>query len=407
LAGCFTQLSPVTLYEVGSVAEWWQMKFYDIAIIGLGTMGSFVAMELARRRLSVAGFDQFTPPHHHGSHSGETRVFRIAYCEHPNYVPLAQRSGLFWERLSEELGKPLLTRCGLLSMGPEDAEIISGIRRSAELYQLPIETLSSDEVRKRYPALQPPDHFVGLLERSAGWIDVEPAIQEALKQSRGSGADLFLETPVLSWESSKGQVVLKTKQGTVLVQKLLITAGAWACQILIDLKLPLTVKRKILTWVDPLVPEYFRPGDLPMFAFAPNFLYGFPNIGGRGVKVAEHVGGNLVGTPFLTIAPPTSEELTAILAAASQFVPSLAGPAPGEMKRVIRAQTCLYTMTPDEHFIIDQHPHYENVYFAAGFSGHGFKFAPVVAEALADLAMEGKTPLPIDFLRLAERSWNR
>jgi sarcosine oxidase len=379
------------------------MKSYDVAIIGLGTMGSFTALELARRHVSVAGLDQFAPPHHRGSHSGETRVFRMAYYEHPDYVPLAQRSGLLWDGLSQEFGTTLLTRSGMLSMGPEESEIIFGIRQSSRLHSLEVETLSASEIRSRFPAFQPQDDFVGLLEKTAGWIDADASIQYALKQAKDLGAELILDNPVLGWECRDNQLRLKTEREDLLARELIITAGAWANQVLRDLGLPLTVKRKVLAWFDPLQPEQFEEEKIPIFAFAPNLFYGFPNIGGRGVKVGEHLGGNLIHDLNVPVRPPSSEDLDSLVRAASEVVPTLIGPPPGRDVRLLRTMTCLYTLTPDEHFIIDQHPRHQNVFFAAGFSGHGFKFAPVIAEALADLALDGTTTLPIDFLRLKGR----
>ena len=379
------------------------MKSYDVAILGLGTMGSFTALQLARRQVSVVGLDQFAPPHHQGSHSGETRVFRIAYYEHPDYVPLARRSGLLWDGLSQEFETTLLTRSGMLSMGQEESELISGIRKSSRLHGLDIETLSATEIRSQFLALQPPDDFVGLLEKTAGWIDAGASIRLGLKRARVLGAELTLDNPVLGWESDGGQVKVKTHRDNLIARKLLITAGAWANQMLGDLGLPFTVRRKVIAWFDPLKPEQFQEGNIPIFAFAPNLFYGFPNIGGRGVKIGEHLGGNLIRDLSLPVMPPSAEDLDSLVQAASKVVPSLIGPWQGHDLRLLRAMTCLYTMTPDQHFIIDQHPRHENVFFAAGFSGHGFKFAPVIAEVLADLALEGETALPIDFLRLRGR----
>jgi sarcosine oxidase len=377
------------------------MKSYDVAIIGLGTMGSFLAMELARRKVSIVGFDQYVPPHHWGSHSGETRVFREAYYEHPSYTPLAQRSGVLWDALGEDFGKPLLHRIGLLSMGREESPLIRGIRTSAALHQLQILDLTADEIRRHYPALQPPLDFVGLLEKTAGWIDVDASIRESLKRAQALGADLQLDTAIESWQDN-GHIAVKTRLKEFSAGRLIITAGASASQLLRSLNLPLVVKRKVLAWFNPAVPDNFRVGALPIFAFERNFFYGFPNIWEQGVKVAEHNGGEVLLSPDLPVDAPTSNDLDPIIQAAQEFLPNLVGPE-HPSGQVLRAQTCLYTMTPDEDFIIDRHPRIKNVFFAAGFSGHGFKFAPVVAEALADLALEGKTTLPIDFLRLEGR----
>jgi sarcosine oxidase len=377
------------------------MKPYDVAVIGLGSMGSFLAMELAARKALVVGFDQFNPPHHEGSHSGETRVFRTAYYEHPSYTPLAVRSGFLWDRLGHDIGKRLLTRTGLLSMGPEDSEIILGIQESAVLHRIPILRFSSNEIAKRYPALRPPDNFMGLLEETAGWIDVDVSLQETLRRAKLLGADLHLESTVLGWEASNNEVRLKTEFQEFVARQLVITAGPWASLLLRDLNLPLKIRRKILAWFDPLVSEPFREGTLPIFAFAPNFFYGFPNIRGKGVKVGLHEGGDTVAT--IPVRPVSAADLEPIVQAAAKFLRGLCDSEEGAADRLLQARTCLYTMTPDEHFIIDRHPQFGNVCFATGFSGHGFKFAPVVGEALADLALEGRTELPIGFLRMEGR----
>jgi len=240
-------------------------------------------------------------------------------------------------------------------------------------------------------------------KKTAGWIDADASIQYALQQAKDLGAELILDNPVLGWECRENQLKVKTERENLIATKLIITAGAWANQVLRDLGLPLTVKRKVLAWFDPLQPEQFEEEKIPIFAFAPNLFYGFPNIGGRGVKVGEHLGGNLVHDLNLPVMPPSSEDLDSLVETASEVVPTLIGPPPGRDVRLLRTMTCLYTLTPDEHFIIDRHPRHQNVFFAAGFSGHGFKFAPVIAEALADLALDGKTTLPIDFLRLKGR----
>jgi len=312
---------------------------------------------------------------------------------------------VLWDSLGEDFGKALLHRIGLLSMGREESPLIRGIRTSTALHRLPILDLTADEIRRQYPALRPPLDFVGLFEESAGWIDVDLSIRESLKRAQSLGADLELDTAVESWQSN-GHISVKTRHKEFSSDRLIITAGASASQLLRSLNLPLVVKRKVLAWFNPVAPDNFRVGALPIFAFERNFFYGFPNIWEQGVKVAEHKGGEVLLSPDLPAAPPTPNDLDPIVKAAQEFLPNLVGPGDPAGGHVLRAQTCLYTMTPDEDFIIDRHPRIKNVFFAAGFSGHGFKFAPVVAEALADLALEGKTALPIDFLRLEGRFSN-
>lgn len=365
-----------------------QRKHYDVAVIGLGTMGSFAAAELARRGCSVAGFDQFAPPHGRGSHSGSTRIYRVAYAEGSGYVPLAQRAGSLWDQASEQAGRRLLHRTGMLYMGASGGGFLREVAESASAYQLPIETLTADEVFRRYPAFEIPESYAGLVDPQAGWIDVDAAISSSLAQAVKLGAELFLEQPVRGWDAS-AQVHLTNE--TISAGRLIITAGAWTNGLLQGLGLPLKVKRKVISWFDPLVPDIFD--RMPIFGFADHWTYGFPNVPGMGVKMGEHVDGSFLADADSAVLPAGPDDLDRLVATAAKYMPKLGS-------RLNRSTTCLYTMTPDEDFIVDQHPEFKNVVFAAGFSGHGFKFAPVIGEALADLVLEGETALPIGFLKV-------
>lgn len=379
------------------------MPAYDVAIIGLGAMGSFTAMELAGRGASVIGFDRFSPPHEKGSHGGETRAFRTIYTEHPDYVPLMKRALEHWERLSAE-GRPgLLTWTGVLSLGEPDSSLIEGVRQSAAVHGLPVEVLSEDEVRRRFPAFTPPENFTGLLDTRAGLIDVNTALDCSLHAARRLGADLKLDREVLGWSVEGREVLVNTREGQVRVKRLVVTAGAWSGAILRALKLPLMVRRQVLTWFRPHRPEWFQPGAAPVFVFAPGAFYGFPEIGGNGVKIAYHERGDPLPAFPVQVPPPSDADLAPLARDIARFVPGLLDPARPSLDQVVASKTCLYTLTPDGHFIIDRHPQYEQVLFGAGFSGHGFKFAPVMGEVLADLALEGKTERPVDFLRLEGR----
>jgi monomeric sarcosine oxidase len=378
------------------------LRSFDAAVIGLGTMGSAVALSLARRKASVIGFDRFGPPHNFGSHGGSTRVFRICYPECPDYVPLAQRAGTLWEQLEEEASARLLTRCGLLTMGAEDSGPIRGIRYCAAHYELPAEHLSAGEIRKRYPAFHPPDDYVGCLESGAGWLDVDKSIEQMHRLARDFGAELMTDSEVTGWHSDGRSAVVRTRAGEYAARKVIITGGAWAAKILRHLDLPLKVIRKTFAWFDPLISDQFAAGAIPIFGFPPNSFYGFPNIGGQGVKVAEHLGGDEVVDPDMVPAAGDRDKQP-LVETAAKFLPGLAGPPPGDESRIMRVSNCLYAMTPDENFVLDRHPENENVFFAAGFSGHGFKFAPLIGEIMADLALDGQTSHLIDFLRLDGR----
>jgi sarcosine oxidase len=382
-------------------------KHYDVAIIGLGTMGSFAALELSRRGLRVAGFDRFMPPHGHGSHSGATRIYRVAYAEGDTYVPLAQRAGTLWDQASEDFGTQLLHRVGMLYMGPPEGSFVRQVAQSASINNLPAEKLSANDIRDSYPAFAIPEDFAGIFDPQAGWIDVDASIASALERAVALGAACFFANPILGWEAAATEVRLYLAKETVTAANLVITAGAWTGELLQELCLPLKVKRKVIAWFDPLQPELFAPDRLPIFSFPDNWTYGFPNVHGTGVKIGEHLGGEFLSDASVPLAPPGQADLEPIAATAAKYMPALAGDFDGARSRLRNAATCLYTMTPDEHFIVDHHPRHKNVVFAAGFSGHGFKFAPVIAIALADLLSDGKTSLPVGFLsvdRLLQRT---
>jgi monomeric sarcosine oxidase len=373
---------------------------YDVAIIGLGTMGSFAAVELARRGLTVAGFDQFTPPHGRGSHSGGTRIYRLAYPEGTSYVPLAQRAGEMWEQAAEQLGTPLLHRAGMLYMGRPGESFLREVQESASANHLQVETLSAAEVRYRYPAFEIPEEYAGLFDVQAGWLDVDASIASSHAYAQSLGAQCFFEQPVRGWDATATEVKVHLANETVTASSLIITAGAWAGDLLRNLKLPLAVKRKVLAWFDPLTPELFAPGRVPVFSFSENFVYGFPSVPGLGVKMAEHIGGSYLPSANSAVLPPGPADLDPLAAIAAKYMPKLAGNYDQARSRMLHSATCLYTMTPDDDFVVDHHPEFSNVVFAAGFSGHGFKFAPLIALALADLLQQGKTSLPIQFLSL-------
>jgi glycine/D-amino acid oxidase-like deaminating enzyme len=208
-------------------------------------------------------------------------------------------------------------------------------------------------------------------------------------------------TRVDHWEAAGDEFAIRTAEDSYVAKRLIITAGAWAGKFLSDLQLPLKVIRKVLIWVDPLRPDYFGCDRFPIFASAPNFFYGVPNVDGTGVKLSIHWSEAGPAARIDAHQPrPTREEISPILSAAADLMPSLAGSLPGAFDRVLRSKTCFYTMTPDEHFVIDRHPHHESLILAVGFSGHGFKFAPAIGEVLADLVLHGKTNIPLDFLSL-------
>jgi sarcosine oxidase len=375
---------------------------YDVAVIGIGTMGSFACCELARRGVRVIGFDRFVPPHGRGSHSGDTRIFRTAYAEHPSYVPLALRSRELWDEYSLLSDTKLLTRTGMLSMGPPDGYLVSGILKSAKAHNLEVTQYRHDELRRAFPAFAPDESHIGVFESGAGWIDADLAIRTALRLAGLNGASLHVSEPIVGWTHTGTGFQIQTESDTVTVKKLVITAGAWSAKLLEGLGLPLHLERKVLTWIRPMDPALFQPNVCPVFAFDEGFLYGFPMVDQKGVKLAVHkTAGQRMLDPDRPVAEATLDEAKEPLEIAARLLPRLAGPLPQALQRVTRTKTCLYVMSHDEHFFVDRHPEIPDLFFAAGFSGHGFKFAPAIGEILADLVTTGSARSSIGFLSVA------
>jgi sarcosine oxidase len=357
----------------------------NVIVIGLGAMGSAAAQHLAERGCTVRGFDQFVPPHTHGSSHGLSRIFRQAYFEDHRYVPLLTRSFELWQRLERDSGERLLFLPGSLVIGPGDGELVKRSAESASAFGLPHELLDAEELKRRYPIFEVKPNTLGLLEHNAGYLLPEACVTQQLRRAERAGALLQTNDRVLEWHAAPdgSGVIVRTTSGTYEADHLVITAGPWAPQILSDLGLPLRVTRQVLCWFEPKESiEHFREDRLPVYLIEADgempLLYGFPLTGAErdGVKVALHGSNNdcTADSCERSILPSDEQSIRA----------RLAGTLPGLAGRLLHAETCLYTMTPDEHFLLGPNPHHPAVTVAAGFSGHGFKFAQVIGELLAD-----------------------
>jgi sarcosine oxidase len=367
---------------------------YDAIVAGLGGMGSATAYQLAGRGKRVLGLERFHPAHDKGSSHGRSRIIRQAYFEDPAYVPLLLRAYELWEQLERETGEELMTLTGGLMIGRRGNELVSGSVRSAEEHGLSYELLDADEIKDRFPPLSPDPGTVALYEEKAGFVRPEETVRAHLDRAGSLGADLRFEEPVVSWEASESGVRVETPEGSYEAERLVITPGAWAPQVLGDLGLPLEVERQVMYWFEPKNGrEPFLPDRFPIFIWEPddgNWFYGFPvQDDERGVKAAFFRAGGVPTTPETIDREVHDEEIDFIRAYLAEYVPDLAG-------RCLDARVCMYTNTPDLHFVISSHPELEQVAVACGFSGHGYKFCSVVGEILADLATEGYTRHPID-----------
>lgn len=370
-------------------------KTYDAIVLGVGGMGSATAFELARRGRRVLALEQFDLGHTLGSSHGQTRVIRKAYYEDPDYVPLLIRAYERWYDLEQRRGQRLFTECGVLSVGPPDGELIAGVQQAAVEHQLPIEHLTSDELRRRFPMLRPTDGWEGVLERAAGFLEVEECVRAHTEEARTLGAEVRSNEPVLTWEASADAVTVRTARETYSAARLVVTAGSWTSRLLAGLGLPLRVLRKPLLWFGTEDDRLFRRDVFPIYmAETPfGFYYGFPVIDLAGHKLARHDGGDEVDDPLTVNRETTDADVQDCRTFLQAHLPRVSGP-------LRSGKICLYTVTPDHHFILDVHPEYPQVAIAAGFSGHGFKFASAIGEVMADLAEQGATPLPIGRFRL-------
>jgi sarcosine oxidase len=369
---------------------------FDAIVIGVGGMGSATLFELARRGRRVLGVEQFALGHDRGSSHGQTRIIRTAYYEHPAYVPLVRRAFERWYDLEQRQGRHLLTECGLLSVGLPDTEVIRGVRASAAEHSLPVESLTADDLRRRFPQFRFGDEYVGLLEQSAGFLAVEECVLAHVREAQKLGAVVRAEEPVVSWQAGENGVTVQTRAGRYTAAKLVLTAGPWAGLLLEAWGNRLTVMRQVMLWCGTRDDRLFRRSIFPLFvAETPGgIFYGFPVLdAAEGMKTAQHYGAPELRGPEevdRTIRPGDEEKVRRFH---REHLPGVDGP-------VQRAAVCIYTLTPDRHFLIDLHPDHPNVALAAGFSGHGFKFASVVGEVLADLVDNGRTDLPTEMFRL-------
>jgi len=314
----------------------------------------------------------------------------MAYLEGEEYVPLVRRSYDLWRDLEETTGETLLTTTGGLMLGPTDSKVVGGALESARIHDLAHELLDSDELRRRFPQFSPGDGDVGLYEDVAGLVRPESAIAAHLRLAAEAGATVRAGVTVRGWEATATGVRVDTDDGPLHADRLVIAPGAWASD-LVRLPIPLRVERRVQHYWRPNGPaEDFTPGRLPVWIweYAPGAMaYGLPELG-SGVKAALHHGPDPVD-PSTGAAGPTDDEIAAMREWLRTRLPRLAA---GEW---VDAKPCLYTITPDEHFVIGRHPDHPAVAVACGFSGHGFKFSPVIGEILADLTESGATPHPI------------
>jgi sarcosine oxidase len=369
---------------------------YDAIVIGLGGMGSASAFHLARRGARVLGLEQFAPLHEQGSSHGLTRIIRLAYHEHPSYVPLLRRAYDLWHDLEADAGRELLITTGSLEGGPGDGPMFTGSLAAAQLHDLPHEVLDADELVRRYPAYANLDPSMRVVyQPDGGFLLAEETMAAHHAGARAAGAELRFGEAVRGWEAFGDGVRVMTEAGTHEADRLVICAGAWMRRLVPALERLAVPERQALAWVTPKRPEAFTADRFPVFILdmPGGSYYGFPTHEGHGLKVGwyHHFGESIdPDDPDRSTRPDDEAALRSFV---ELHFPDAAGPT--EMLKA-----CIFTNTPDEHFIIDRLPDAPQVVVASPCSGHGYKFCSVVGEITADLAMDGATGHDIDLFRL-------
>jgi sarcosine oxidase len=365
---------------------------YDVVVAGVGGMGSAALYHLARRDARVLGLERFDLLHEHGSSHGLTRIIRLAYFEHPDYVPLLRRAYELWRELESEAGEQLLHVTGIVEGGDR---ILAGVLRSCSEHDLEHEVLTGAEVARRFPAYRLPAEMDVVYQPDGGFVVPERCIVAHVEGALARGAVLRARERVLEWDETTNGVRIRTDRAVVEAERLVLTAGAWSQDVA---RLPPGMVRGVrqaLAWLQPIRPELFGPDRMPVFNLALDreHFYGFPAHAIPGFKLGryDHFGSG--GDPDAISREPTLEDEAPLRVFAERYFPDGAGP-------TVALKTCLFEPSPDEHFLIDRHPDAAHAVVAAGFSGHGYKFCSVVGEILADLALDGETQHDIGLFRL-------
>jgi sarcosine oxidase len=369
------------------------MKVFDVAVVGLGAMGSAAVWHLACRGQRVVGLDRFAPGHEHGSSHGATRIIRLGYFEHPAYVPLVRRAYKLWREVEAATGCNLLDVTGIAEIGPPNGALVTGTLAAAQTHDLPHTVLAASELMRRFPGFRVPAEYVGVVQQDGGLLRPEPAITALLHLAKAAGAELRTSERVRALELRPAGVRIVTDHGGIEARTAVVAAGPWAATLLPDLRARLRVTRQVMAWFDPVDAALFRPPHFPVFILESRhgMHYGFP-VDAFGVKVGKHHHRDETVDPDTYDRSVSAQDEAVIRTVLADHLPAA-------NNRMCRAQTCLYTMTPDGHFLIDWvvSPH---IILVSACSGHGFKFAPAIGEIVADLAIQATTAHDIARFRL-------
>ena len=369
---------------------------FDAIVIGVGGMGSAALYHLARRGTKVLGLERFHVGHDRGSSHGVNRIIRLAYLEHPAYVPLLRRAYALWRELEREAGEPLLVVTGSLDIGAPGSQTLEGSLLSCRVHDLAHEHLAAADVRRRFPGYAIPDSLQAVLQPDGGFVMAERSVASHAAAAVSHGADLRTDERVVDLDLDGERVTVRTDRGAYRAARVVVTAGAWTGALMPELSALAKPERQVLLWTEVGDPDWFEPGSFPVFNLEvpEGRFYGFPEFGVPGFKLGKYHHRGEAADPDAVDRDVHARDEAVLREALAAYFPAANG-------RRLSATTCLFTNSPDEHFILDLYRGDPRVAVAAGFSGHGFKFCSVVGEILADLALEGGTPHAIDLFRLS------
>jgi sarcosine oxidase len=369
---------------------------YEVIVLGLGGMGSATLFHLARRGVRVLGLERFDLLHEYGSSHGLTRIIRLAYWEHPTYVALLRRSYELWRELERASGEQLLHITGSVDAGLPGSSIFEGALQSSQLHGLPHEVMNGTELHRRFPGYGLPRTMQCLYQPDGGFLLPERCNIAHIARALEHGAAVQYREPVVDWGTEPGRVWVRTGRGRYEAGRLVICAGPWAAKLIPELEGLAVAERQVLAWLQPSRPEYFEPTRFPVFNLEveEGRFYGFPQFLVPGFKFGKyHHRGERVD-PDAVHREPDAQDEELLRSFARRYFPEGAG-------ATLMLKSCLFTNSPDRHFILDQHPEHPEVAIAAGFSGHGYKFCSVVGEVMADLGQKGETGHDIEFFSLS------
>jgi sarcosine oxidase len=359
---------------------------YDVIVLGAGGMGGAALYHLARRGARVLGVEQFTIPHDHGSSHGISRIIRLAYWEHPDYVPLVRRAYDLWRDLERTTGESLLTVTGSVDGGRPGSRPIDGALAACRANGLEHELLDAAALARRFPGYRLPLDHVAVFQPDGGFLDAERCVVAHVEAARALGATVHTDEQATGWTAAGGRVRVVTTRGVYEAGALVIAAGAWLPRLLPAVARSITVERQVVMWTRPLRPELFTADRFPVFYIdTPHgAFYGFPDDPSRGFKIGKYHHRRELTDPDEVDRTCSPEDEATLREGIVHYFPDANGPAAA-------TSVCLFTNTPDEHFVIDRVPDRPEVVVAGGFSGHGFKFCSVVGEMAADLVLDSSS----------------